>query len=183
MQEQERQVIIGHLNSSRNRILRVIDGLTPRQWAFRTAEGRWSIAECLDHVIRVEDRVRGLVANKLREGTPQPEQRLSAEELRDKDARISKGVVDRSVPRQAPEAMRPDGGPANSAELAAAFRATRERSAEFVRTIEGDLRSHFHAHGFFGEIDCYQWLILMGLHSARHAEQMEEVRASQNFPA
>jgi hypothetical protein len=183
MQEHERQTLIGHLNASRDRILGVTDRLTPQQWTFRTAEGRWSIAECLEHVIRVENRICGLVGNALREGTAQPERRLTAEELSEKDARISKGAVDRSVARQAPEAVRPEGKLQNGAVLVAEFRNTRERSGEFVRTIEGDLRSHFHPHGGFGEIDCYQWLILLSLHGARHAEQMEEIRAAKGFPA
>ena len=42
-------------------------------FAFRTAEDRWSIAECLEHVIRVESRICGLVGNALRDGAPQPE--------------------------------------------------------------------------------------------------------------
>jgi hypothetical protein len=150
---------------------------------FRSAAGRWSIAECLEHVIRVENRIRGLVENALREGTPQPDKRLAAEELREKDDRILKGVVDRSVTRQAPEAVRPDGKWSDGAELVAEFRKTRERSGEFVKTIGGDLRSHFQTHGGFGEIDCYQWLILLSLHGARHAEQMEEIRAAKGFPA
>ncbi len=182
MQEHERQTVIGHMNASRDRILGVVDGLTPEQWAFRTAAGRWSIAECLEHVIRVENRICGLVGNALREGVPQPEKRLTAEELREKDARISQGVVDRSATRQAPEAVRPDGRWSDGAELVAEFRKTRGRSGEFVKTVEGDLRSRFHTHGGFGEIDCYQWLIVMSLHGARHAAQMEEIRAATDFP-
>lgn len=106
---------------------------------------------------------------------------MTPEAQREKDARISRGVVDRSVTRQAPEAVRPDGQWAEG-ELAAEFRKTRQQSREFVNTMEGDLRSHFQTHGGFGEIDCYQWLILLSLHGARHAEQMEEIRAAKSFP-
>jgi len=91
--------------------------------------------------------------------------------------------VDRSVARQAPEPVRPDGRWPGGEELANEFRKTRERSAEFVRGLDADLRGHFQTHGGFGEIDCYQWLILLSLHGARHAEQMEEIRAAKGFPA
>jgi hypothetical protein len=183
MQEHEQQTIMDQLNTSRDRILRVVDGLTPEQWAFRTAEGRWSIAECLEHVIRVENRIPVLVDKALREGHAQPEKKLPADELREKDATISKGVMDRSVGRQAPEMVRPDGKWPGGDDLAEEFRKTRQRSAEFVRGLDSDLRCHFQTHGGFGEIDCYQWLILLSLHGARHAEQMEEIRASKAFPA
>jgi hypothetical protein len=183
MQEHERQLVIDQLNVTRDRILGVVEGLTPAQWTFRPAEGRWSIAECLEHVIRVENRICGMVGKALKEGSPQPEKRLPAEDLRQKDAKISHGVVDRSVTRQAPEPVRPDGTWPAGGDLTAEFRKTRERSGEFVRATQGDLRSHFQTHGGFGEIDCYQWLIVMSLHGARHAEQMEEIRASPAFPA
>ncbi len=182
MQEHERQVVIDQLNASRDRILGVVEGLTPKQWEFRPAEGRWSIAECLEHVIRVENRICGMIGKALKEGSPQPEKQLPPADLREKDATIAKGVVDRSVTRQAPEPVRPDGKWQGDGELLAEFRKTRERSAEFVRATEGDLRSYFQTHGGFGEIDCYQWLIVMSLHGARHADQMEEIRASQGFP-
>jgi hypothetical protein len=133
-------------------------------------------------VIRVENRICGLVANALKEGSPQPEKLLPADDLREKDVKISKAVVDRSVTRQAPEPVRPDGKWQDGGELLAEFRKTRERSGEFVRAMQGDLRSYFHTHGGFGEIDCCQWLIVMSLHGARHAEQMEEITESQGFP-
>jgi hypothetical protein len=140
------------------------------------------MAECLEHIVRVENRIEALVDKALREGPAQPEKKLAPDELREKDGRISQGVVDRSVARQAPEAVRPDGKWAGGGDLVEEFRKTRERSREFVRGLDGDLRCHFQTHGGFGEIDCYQWLILLSLHGARHAEQMEEIRGAEGFP-
>ena len=182
MQDHERQVVIDHLVTSQDRILRAVDGLTPAQWAFRPAGDRWSIADCLEHVIRVENRIYALIGEALTKEMPQPEKHLPADELRDKDARVAKGVIDRSVARQAPDAVRPTGEWQGSESLIAGFLEARGRSREFAAATQGDLRSYFRPHGAFGEIDCYQWLLVLSLHGARHAEQMEEIRRAPGFP-
>ena len=33
-----------------------------------------------------------------------------------------------------------------------------------------------------GELDCYQWLLVLSLHGSRHAQQMEEIKAAAGFP-
>lgn len=183
MEAQERQFVLENLNASRDRILGLVEGLSPEQWRFRTDEGRWSIGECLEHVIRVENRIFGLIGNALKDGTPQPEKQLSPAERKEKDVRAAKLVVDRSTARQAPEPVRPTAQWTDGNELVAEFRETRARSRQFAETTQGDLRSYFNLHGALGELDCYQWLIVLSLHGARHAEQMEEVKASPGFPA
>lgn len=182
MEKHERQLVLDQLNASRDRILLIVEGLSPEQWAFRPAEGRWSIAECLEHVVRVENRVRDLIANKLKDESPQPEKRLSAEQAKERDLEALKTVLDRSTPRQAPEPVRPTGQWTTSGDLLAEFRRTRSATHEFAASTQGDLRSYFHPHGALGEIDGYQWLILLSLHGARHAEQMEEIKRAPGFP-
>ena len=182
MEKHERQLVVDQLNASRDRILLTVEGLSPEQWAFRPAEGRWSIGECLEHVIRVENRVRDLIANKLRDEKPQPEKRLSADQAKTRDAEATNAVLDRSAPRQAPEPVRPTGLWPTPGDLLAEFRRCRSATSEFAASTQGDLRSYFHPHGALGEIDCYQWLILLSLHGARHAEQMQEVKSAPGFP-
>lgn len=182
MEQHERQLVLDQLDASRDRILRTVEGLSKEQWSFRPAEGRWSIGDCLEHVIRVENRVRDLIANKLRDEKPQPEKRLSDEQTKARDVEATKTVLDRSAPRQAPEPVRPTGQWAAAEDLMAEFRRCRAETREFAASTEGDLRGYFHPHGALGEIDCYQWLILLSLHGARHAEQMQEVKSAAGFP-
>lgn len=182
MEKHERQLVLDQLDASRDRILRTVEGLSPEQWVFRPAEGRWSIGECLEHIVRVENRVRDLIANKLREEKPQPEKRLSAEQAKARDEEATKVVLDRSTPRQAPEPVRPTGLWPAPDDLLAEFRRSRSATSEFAASTQSDLRSHFHPHGALGEIDCYQWMILLSLHGARHAEQMEEIKSAPGFP-
>ena len=177
MQEHERQLVVDQLNASRERLLELVHGLTAEQWTFRPAEGRWSIGECLEHVIRVENNVLGLIGKKLKEGAAELEPPVRID-----DALLATAVLDRSAGRQAPEAARPIGQWPDSNELVEEFRKTRRRTTEFAATTPDDLRSYFHPHGAFGPLDCCQWLLVLSLHGARHAEQMEEITESQGFP-
>jgi uncharacterized damage-inducible protein DinB len=180
MNEQERQLAADHLVTSRRRLLGLVGDLSPEQWAFHPGEGRWSISDCLEHVTRVELRVLGLIGKRLEE----PPVGEIPPAIREKDSILMQAIPDRTERRQAPEMARPDGQwSSGSGQLLAEFEKARARSAEFVRETKVDLRSYTYPHGAFGEIDCYQWLLLLGLHSERHARQIEEIRADPAFPA
>jgi hypothetical protein len=176
MQDHERQLVVDQLTASRDRLLALVDGLTAEQWTFRPAEDRWSTAECLEHVTRVESRMLGVIEKKLHEDPPG---QVSA---RIDDAHIANSVLDRTTRRQAPEPVRPTGQWPDASELLAEFRKTRQRTTDFAATTRSDLRSYIHPHMALGELDCYQWLLVLSLHGARHAQQIEEIKAAAGFP-
>ncbi len=51
-----------------------------------------------------------------------------------------------------------------------------------MKGTQDDLRAHSAPHPVLKTIDAYQWLLLLSAHSARHAAQIEEVKADPNFP-
>jgi hypothetical protein len=182
MNERERQLVADHLAASRERLLGLVDGLTAQQWTFKPGEGRWSIGECLEHVARVENRIVGLIGKKL-EGPPEPRKRDSAPDgFQEKDAALAKMVPDRTTRREAPEPARPVGQWPETQELVSEFQKTRARTAQFVADTGADLRSYSLPHPAFGVLDCYQWLIVLGLHGERHARQIEEIKADSRYP-
>ena len=103
--------------------------------------------------------------------------------MREKDPALMQVVPDRTERRQAPEIARPEGKCTDGGQLLAEFLKTRSRSAQFAAETRADLRSYTQHHGAFGELDCYQWLLLLGLHTERHARQIEEIKADAGFPA
>jgi uncharacterized damage-inducible protein DinB len=179
MNEQERQLAADHLVTSRERLVGLVEGLSSEQWVFHPGEGRWSIEDCLEHVTRVENRVFGLIGKRLEEA-PLAETPAA---IREKDGMLMQAIPDRTEHRQAPDMARPNGQWSGAGQLLDEFEKARARSAEFVRETKADLRSYTHPHGAFGEIDCYQWLLLLGLHAERHARQIEEIKADAEFPA
>ncbi|HVV44454.1 MAG TPA: DinB family protein, partial [Bryobacteraceae bacterium] len=180
MEQQERQLLMDQLTSSRERLLGLVEGLTEDQWRFQPAEGRWSINQCLEHVTRVEKRVLGSIGKKLEEGRAEPERRTANQKA--KDDQIVSRMPDRSSRREAPESARPTGEWADAKRLLEEFRNARQRTLEFAATTQKDLRSYYLSHGAFGDLDCYQWLLVLGLHALRHAGQIEEIKAAPGFP-
>jgi uncharacterized damage-inducible protein DinB len=173
----ERELALRHLAESRERLLRMAQGLTSEQLHYCAAPGRWTVAECLEHIVMVETRIfRGI--QKALESGPDPSKR-SALEGRD-DALVT-GAANRVGRLQAPDVVAPTGRWPDE-QLLPEFEAARERTREFVASTQADLRRHFFPHRAFGELDLYQWLLLVAGHCDRHRAQSEEVMASPGFP-
>jgi len=179
MEAAERQVVIDGLASSEARLLALVDGLTPAQWNFHETPERWSIAENIEHVIAVENRIRGAIA-KVLTGPPDPDKRQHAAA---KDP-LTLAVSDSSNGKlTAPEPVRPVGKWPDTAELIAELRKARAQTTAFATEIQGDLRNHFFPHMALGDLDCYQWLVVLSRHGHRHAKQIEGIKANPAYPA
>jgi hypothetical protein len=179
MEAQERQVVLKQLEASEARILEVVADLTPAQWEFRERPERWSIAENIEHLVVFEGFIRGMVA-KAMAGQVEPEKKA---DVGAKEPLVF-GVADgRSNKLIARDAVRPVGRWTDGAELMAELRRTRAETLAFAAETEADLRGHFFPHIAFGDLDCYQWLVVLGQHSVRHVFQIEEIKAHVGFPA
>jgi hypothetical protein len=65
--------------------------------------------------------------------------------------------------------------------LSREFETARQRTRDFAAATSADLRHYFMRHFIFGDLDGYQWLLLIGAHSRRHSAQAEAVKASTGF--
>jgi uncharacterized damage-inducible protein DinB len=178
MTEQERRYLLDEFTASQNRLMALVANLTPEQWTFRPAEDRWSIGDCIEHVTAVEERVMAAIGKHL-EHPPESEKRHLAE---GKDSLAKQKVPDRSRRIEAPEPVRPKRNWQDPDRLLGEFRARRERTLQFTSSSDGDFRNHFFAHIALGELDCYQWLVVLSLHGGRHAQQIEEIKSDPAFP-
>jgi hypothetical protein len=178
LQLKERKRVLEQFAASEAHLLRLIDGLTPEQLAFRGAPDRWSIGETVEHVVVVENAILRTISQRIE----QPSTRTERPNPAAMDAALWKHTANRTRRVQAPERARPTGKFTVAVEAVESVRTTRGRTVEFVQTSEGDLRGHVFPHIVFGDLDLYQWLIFLSLHGSRHAEQIEEIRADPGFP-
>jgi uncharacterized damage-inducible protein DinB len=176
---QEREFALQQFQTTRDNFLKSIAGLSQKQWTFKPAPDRWSVAEVSEHIAVAESTLLGLVQKRIMQSPAAPEKR---ELVKGKDQMILERMPDRSHKAQAPEILRPTGRWASEAELTKAFEDSRRATMDYIRTTNDDLRDHFFDHQVFGTLDGYQWLLLISAHSARHTEQIEEVKADPNFP-
>jgi uncharacterized damage-inducible protein DinB len=170
----EREHAVASLRDSRDRLVATVQRLSPSQLAYKPAPDRWSVAECLEHLIVVESSVFGLIQKAIEQP---PEPAKSGTE----DAAIVAKALDRNERVKGPDALMPAARWAQS-ELLNEFEATRNRTSQLAASTDADLRRLVVPHRRFGPLDCYQWLLLVAAHGERHRAQAEEVMASPEFP-
>jgi uncharacterized damage-inducible protein DinB len=175
---EERSFALQQFQTTRDNFLKSIAGLSQKQWTFKPAPDRWSVAEVAEHITISESTIFGLVQRTM-QSPAAPEKR---EQVKGKDQMILERLPDRSHKAQAPEILRPTGRWATETDLTKVFEDSRNANMDYIRTTNDDLRDHFFDHPVFGTLDGYQWLLLISGHSTRHTAQILEVKADPNFP-
>src|SRR5260370_30329432 len=139
----EREAALNSLQATHDAFLKSISGLSEKQWKFKPAPDRWSVAEVSEHIAISESMIFGMVQTKAMTSPAAPEKRA---EVAGKDETILKMVPDRSHKAQAPESLKPTNRWATEAELVKAFEDSRQTPMEYVRTANDDRRDHHAAH-------------------------------------
>lgn len=170
MAPQEQSEIVQQLEHSRQEVLEAVSGLSDEQANAHPDPARWSVLECLEHVIAVEQRFLGFLEAAEKRETP----RIDPE----KEARIRTNIPDRSERFQAPEAVRPKARFATLAEAIAEFNSERARSIEFAQQRAADLYHLNAKHQRLGDLNGAEFLTLVAGHARRHADQIREARAA-----
>ncbi len=176
---EERDAALKSLQATHDAFLQSIAGLSDKQWRFKPAPDRWSVAEVSEHIAVAESALFALVQKQIMASPATPEKRA---EVAGKDEIVLERVPDRSHKAQAPEFLKPTNRWATREELTKAFEDSRRATMDYIRTTNDDLRDHFFAHPLLGQMDAYQWILLISAHSERHTKQIEEVKADPNFP-
>ena len=173
-----------YFDKSRQRVVEATAGLSDAQWRFKPAPDRWSIAEILEHMVIVHERVLGRVREQLSQAPAPPEGR--AYQLVDRI--VMEKIPDRSIRAKAPDAIQPTGQWSQPDAMDRLFQ-NYECLAEVVRS-SGDLREHWLdspplkivTNGEFDKMDGYQWALTAAAHDQRHVNQILELKADVNYP-
>jgi DinB superfamily len=171
----ERETILKHLEESQERLLRMAKNLSREQLHYRPAPGRWTVAENIEHLTFTEGRVIDLIQQTLAAGPDASKSSAMG------DTPLTEDVAGRVTRFQAPDFLVPTGRWPDE-QLLKEFKETRQRTREFAASTDADLRRHFRPHPVHGDLDCYQWLLLVASHCDRHRTQSEEVKATAGFP-
>ncbi len=172
----EKDKALQYLESTKKGVLDSARGLSPAQLNFKPAPDRWSVAECLEHIASAEDFLFGLITTQVMKSPDTPGRDVKAI-----DEGILKGVVDRSVKRQAPEPIKPVNKYGSAEGSEKHFVESRATTEAFLKNTT-DLRQHVLPGPGGPPMDAYEWILLVAAHSERHTKQIEEVKADPNFP-
>src|SRR5215469_1707517 len=94
-----------YFEQTRDGVLGAVKGLSPAQWNFKPAADRWSIAEILEHVVFVQDRV----LERLRDQIPQAPRPPADHDSKQIDAIVIQQFPVRLSKFPAPEFAHPKG--------------------------------------------------------------------------
>jgi uncharacterized damage-inducible protein DinB len=178
MTQEERTFLLERLGGSEARLLALVEGLSAEQWTFREGAGRWSIAENVEHLVLFERFIRGVVVKIL--ATPAEPEKVDA--VMAKHQAVLGLAVAGEMKIQAREVVCPAGTSSAMDELKETLWRERAETIAFVRDLQVDLREHFFAHLLLGDLDAYQWLLVIAQHSDRHAAQIKRVMSDARFP-
>ena len=176
--DDERTMIIGHLEKTRDHMKNVIAGLSEEQLNFRAEEDSWTIAECVEHLAISEEAFGGLIQKTVASGA-NPAMKDS---VKLKDEELMGIITDRSNRVKTSEAFEPSGKFGSFKETVDAFLSKRKEHIAYVKSTDDDLRNRFNSDLPFGTVDGVQLIIFAAGHTERHVLQMEEVMAHKLFP-
>jgi hypothetical protein len=158
--------LVATLEAGRRDFLDATCKITPEQASARPALGSWSVLECIEHVIALEDRYLGWIAN----GTEVLPQRNPQKELR-----LFATIRSRLTKVEAPDVVRPQGRFDSLAAALAEFKIVRDRSVQVVEERGEALYSIGVKHPHFGDLNAVELIRLMDGHASRHADQIREI--------
>lgn len=168
----ERQRVLAHLEMTEAWLASEVAGLSEAQLSFKMTPESWSVKEVVEHLAiaepqywtQLQDSLSGPVGYKS-EST---------------DAAILWYGIDRTNRNTTGEARVPKGQFKTAAEALASFRKLRATMVSFAKDTPEDLRGR-QLKG--GNMDVYQWLLMISTHSQRHILQIREVKAHASYPA
>jgi hypothetical protein len=167
----ERQRVLAHLEMTEAWLASEVDGLSEAQLTFKMTPESWSVKEVIEHLAIAEPQYW----QQLQDSLQQPVGYKSEST----DAAILWYGVDRTNRQTTGEARVPKGQYATAREALSAFRKLRASISDFAKSTQEDLRAR-QLKG--GNMDVYQWLLMISTHSQRHILQIREVKAHQNYP-
>jgi hypothetical protein len=168
------QEVLEFLDTTRADVSNAVESVAPDHRDERPAGDRWSVAEVLEHLSILEARVAQLVSGRLaaaRAAGLGPE--LETSSVLDTVDRAR--IRDRSHRATAPDFVRPQ----STCDAVAAGTALQQSRADLRASVLANdgfaLSEVTHEHPVLGLINLYQWLVFVGAHEARHADQIREI--------
>lgn len=168
MEESDRRRDLRLLAEGREAVFEAVRGISEEDAARRPTPDRWSVLECLEHICVTEDNMYEAFTNRI--------PRVDKPGRRDREEQIILGTPLAQEKLTAPERLLPTGRFASVADALEHFSRARARIIEYVERCDRDNRLYRAKHPTIGEMTGEEFLIIIALHPARHANQIRETR-------
>ncbi len=181
--EDEHAELLKLLDESRDLLMSRITGLTDEQWNFKQKEDRWSVAECVEHIVKSDRALLEYAKAAIEAG----EDKDWAEKTKGKTDFIRRVMPNRQPGgaggAQAPMEIRPTEN-WSRAKAIQEFYTMHGEVVGYCETIDKPLKQFTKEHPFpvFGWLNAHDWIIYVPLHTIRHTKQLIEVQEDPNYP-
>ena len=172
MKDGDRQRLLAHFEMTESWLVSEVQGLSQAQLKFRMTPESWSIMDVVEHLAVAEPQYWERVQNSMK-------QPPNTEKLEGTDAGILWYGIDRTNRATTGEARVPKGRWSTVAESLSEFRKLRSTMKDYAKATSDDLRSR---KTLEGNIDVYQWFLMISTHSQRHILQIREIKAHSSYP-
>lgn len=166
-----------YLEETKENLEESVKGLSEEQMTFKAAPDQWSVAECVEHIITVENALNSMLQEKL----SGPEDEDAQSQVSMSDDQILAFINDRSSKVKTSPEFEPNDKYSNSDEALEAFNDQREDIVDALKDSDANMRNYI-LDMPFGKLDAYQVVLFMAGHTARHTQQIEEVKSNPDFP-
>lgn len=158
-----------------------LSGLNDAQTQFRPAQDDWSIAEIAEHIGITTDGFLRITYKLLKQAEAASAPPLAGLSLN----HVLLDNAGRQNPLRfpAPERVRPQGGQAVAESLVKITRSLADFQVARPRLAATDCSQPKFPHPAVGELNAYQWMIVLGEHLDRHRGQIERRKAEPGYPA
>ncbi len=179
--EHDKDYLVNYYEQTLENLETAVEKLSEKQLQFKSAPDKWSVSQCLEHIVLSEKMLLEYV-KKTMELAPTPERKA---EVKMTDEGLINAMTDRSFKAQAPKEMVPKekGIYKTAAKALEDLRAERSEILEYLNDFSiDDMRSRI-SESPFGLVDAYHSFLYIPSHTARHTLQIEEIKATKGFPA
>lgn len=174
----ERKVSANLMKETKAELIKSVKGLSDAQLNYKQAPDRWSVKQCVYHLAMTEKALWQLLEATMK-APVNPDKRS---EIKVTDEQLIKMLEDRTNKVKTNEMLEPKEGSYKSLEDALTdFKENRTEHIKYIKSTTEDLRNHV-VQLPFGWIDCYQLTLMIGAHTNRHTQQLNEVKADPGFP-
>ena len=168
----DRQRLVAHLEMTQSWLESEVAGLSKEQLTFRMSPTSWHIMDVVEHLAIAEPQYW----EQLRKSIPTAPYTTKPEAT---DAAILWYGIDRTSRQTTGEARVPTGRWSDVRQSLAEFVKLRKTMLEYARTSQDGLRERQLVDG---NMDVYQWFLMISTHAQRHILQIREIKAHAGYP-
>ncbi len=178
LSQKERKFAKDLLTDTQKALVKSFEGLSDEQMNFKASDSTWSVDGCVKHIAIADKTLWGAVEDALSKPA-NPEKRA---DIKVTDEQLVGFLENRTQKVKTMDMMKPENSPFKSNEEAMnSINESVKKITDFVDTTTQDMRNHVVTLPF-GTFDAYQVVLIIGSHTNRHTQQIEEVKSQAGFP-